>query len=420
MKIAKFTYIVGILLLILSCQSKTQIKKPDHNDSKNPANVVLGNDNFINNYLKLVENKRVGLVTNPSGVTSNLKYTSDVFFHHPKINLVALFGPEHGIRGNEYGGDKVKDAIDEITKLHIYSLYGKTRKPTEEMMNLVDVMVIDIQDIGVRSYTYIYTMAKVMEACAEFDVPFIVLDRPNPLGGLHVEGNILDQEFSSFVGLYPLPYLHGMTIGELANYFNTEFKINCDLTVVPMLNWERKMIFGDTDLNWIPTSPHVPEWQTVAYLAATGTIGELHTVSIGVGYTAPFKLVGAPWTDGNKLSKSLNALNLPGVYFRPMYFKPFYSSFEGEMCHGVQLHITDFQKFKPYITGIYIMHKLINLYPENDLFSKSNRIKMFNKVMGTDKIMDELKNQISVFDMEKSWQTDINEFKKKRYKYLLY
>ena len=420
MKLDKYIYIVGILLLFLACQSKVQIKPPTPPESIKPLKVILGNENLINNHIKLFENKRVGLITNPSGVTENLEYTSDVFFNHPKINLVALFGPEHGIRGNEYGGDKVTDSIDEQTRIPLFSLYGKTRKPTEEMMNLVDVMVIDIQDIGVRSYTYIYTMAKVMEACAEFDVPFIVLDRPNPLGGLHVEGNILDQEFSSFVGLYPLPYLHGMTIGELANYFNTEFKINCDLTVVPMLNWERKMIFGDTDLNWIPTSPHVPEWQTVAYLAATGTIGELHTVSIGVGYTAPFKLVGTPWTDGNKLSKSLNALNLPGVYFRPMYFKPFYSSFEGEMCHGVQLHITDFQKFKPYITGIYIMHKLINLYPENDLFSKSNRIKMFNKVMGTDKIMDELKNQISVFDMEKSWQSDINEFKKKRYKYLLY
>ena len=421
MKLVKYIYIVGILLLFLACQSKVQIKPPvPSTEFTKPLKVILGNENLINNQLKLFENKRVGLITNPSGVTGNLKYTSDVFFNHPKINLVALFGPEHGIRGNEYGGDKVTDSIDEQTRIPLFSLYGNTRKPTEEMMNLVDVMVIDIQDIGVRSYTYIYTMAKVMEACAEFDVPFIVLDRPNPLGGIHIEGNVLDTTFLSFVGLYPLPYIHGMTIGELAQYFNTEFKINCDLTVVPMLNWERKMIFGDTGLNWIPTSPHVPEWQTVAYLAATGTLGELHTVSIGVGYTTPFKLIGASWTDGNKLSKSLNALNLSGVYFRPMYFKPFYSLFKGEMCHGVQLHITDFQKFKPYITGIHIMHQLINLYPENDLFSNSNRVKMFNKVMGTDKIMDELKNQMSVFDMEKSWQSDINEFKKKRDKYLLY
>ena len=185
MKLDKYIYIVGILLLFLACQSKVQIKPPTPPEPAKPLKVILGNENFINNHLKLIENKRVGLITNPSGVTENLKYTSDVFFNHPKINLVALFGPEHGIRGNEYGGDKVTDSIDEQTRIPLFSLYGKTRKPTEEMMNLVDVMVIDIQDIGVRSYTYIYTMAKVMEACAEFDVPFIVLDRPNPLGGQH-------------------------------------------------------------------------------------------------------------------------------------------------------------------------------------------------------------------------------------------
>ncbi len=419
MKLDKYIYIVGILLLFLACQSKVQIKPPDL--TPKPAKqlkTILGNENFINNHLKLVENKRVGLITNPSGVTENLELTSDVFFSHPKINLVALFGPEHGIRGNEYGGDKVKDAIDEITKLPIYSLYK--RKPSEQIMNLVDIVVFDIQDIGVRSYTYIYTMAKAMEICAEFDVPFMVLDRPNPLGGIHIEGNILDTTFSSFVGMYPLPYLHGMTIGELAKYFNTEYNINCNLTVVPMINWEREMKFGDTGLRWIPTSPHVPEWQTVAYLAATGTLGELHTVSIGVGYTTPFKLIGAPWTDGNELSKYLNALNLCGVYFRPMYFKPFYSSFKGEMCHGVQLHITDFEAFNPYITGLHVMQQLIQLYPEQNLFKKPKRIKMFNKVMGTDKIKNDLKNNISVFEIEKSWQKDLNDFREKRKKYLLY
>ena len=420
MKFIIYSYITGFLFLFLACQPKVQIQPPAPPQSQKPLSVILGNDNFIKNQLKLVTNKRVGLITNPSGINGNLEYISDVFFNHPEINLVALFGPEHGIRGNEYGGNKVKNTVDTKTQIPLFSLYGKSRKPSVEMMSLVDVMVFDIQDIGVRSYTYIYTMAKAMEACAEFNIPFIVLDRPNPLGGIHVEGNVLDTTFSSFVGLYPLPYLHGMTIGELAKYFNTECNINCDLTVVLMLNWEREMNFGETGLKWIPTSPHIPEWKTVAYYAATGTLGELHTVSIGVGYTTPFKLIGAPWINGNKLSKSLNALSLPGVYFRPMYFKPFYSSFEGEMCHGVQLHITDFNAFNPYVTGLHVMQQLIQLYPEQYIFEKPKRIKMFNKVMGTDKIMNDLKNNISVFDMEKSWQSEIDKFKKIRAKYLLY
>jgi uncharacterized protein YbbC (DUF1343 family) len=420
MNFIKNIFAVGILLLFLACQSNMHIKQPTPTKPLKLLKVILGNENFISNHLKLIENKRVGLITNPSGVTSKLEYISDIFFNHPKINLVALFGPEHGIRGNEYGGDKVKDSIDEATQIPLFSLYGKTRKPSEEMMNLVDVLVFDIQDIGVRSYTYIYTMAKAMEACAEFNIPFIVLDRPNPLGGTHVEGNILDTTFSSFVGLYPLPYLHGMTIGELAKYFNIECNINCDLTVIPMLNWEREMNFGNTGLKWIPTSPHVPEWQTVAYLATTGTLGELHTVSIGVGYTTPFKLIGAPWANGNELSITLNTLQLPGVYFRPIYFKPFYSSFKGEMCQGIQLHITDYKTFKPYVTGLHIMQQLIQLYSEQNIFEKTKRLKMFNKVMGTDKIMNELKNNISVFDMEKLWQSDLEVFKIKRVKYLLY
>jgi uncharacterized protein YbbC (DUF1343 family) len=420
MKISKHFYIFGILLFIFSCQSRIQIKKSNHISAPEPAQVILGIDNLLTEHLKSIENKRVGLVTNPSGVNGNIEYTSDVFFKHPKINLVALFGPEHGIRGNEYGGDKIQDTVDETTGIPLFSLYGKNRKPSQEMLNLVDIMVFDIQDIGVRSYTYIYTMAKVMEACSEFGKPFIVLDRPNPLGGILVEGNILDTTFASFVGLYPLPYIYGMTIGELAKYFNSEFNINCDLTIIPMKRWKRQMNFGETGLTWIPTSPHVPEWQTVYYLASTGIVGELHTVSIGVGYTLPFKLIGTPWTNGNELAKSLNELILPGVYFRPHYYKPFYSLFKGEMCDGVQLHITDYLDFKPYVTGLHIMNQLINLYPEHDIFADSSRVKMFNKVTGTDKIMNDLIKRISAFEMEKSWQDELNIFKKKREKYLLY
>jgi len=420
MKIPVYVKILISLFLFVYCHAT--LKTDTSNVTiKNPQSKVgLGIDNFNKNHLSLVEGKRVGLITNPSGVNSNLRCTSDIFYQNSAINLTALFGPEHGIRGNEYAGGEIKDTIDANTNVPLFSLYGESRKPTKKMLDYVDVLVFDIQDIGIRSYTYIYTMAKAMEASTEYNIPFIVLDRPNPLGGLKIEGNILDTTFSSFVGLYPLPYIHGMTIGELARYFNAEFDINCNLTVIPMENWERNMIFGDTGLDWVPTSPHVPEWQTVFYIASTGIIGELHSVSVGVGYTTPFKLIGTPWINGEVFAESLNQLNLPGVYFRPTYFKPFYSLFKSDVCGVIQLPISDYEAFKPYITGISILYQIISLYPERDLFSNPDRVDMFNKVMGTDLIMNQLINKVPLSIIENSWQQDLNEFYEKRNKYLLY
>jgi uncharacterized protein YbbC (DUF1343 family) len=336
------------------------------------------------------------------------------------VNLIALFGPEHGIRGEVYAGEKISTSKDVKTGLPVYSLYGKTRKPSEDMLNNIDVILIDIQDIGLRAYTYIYTMAKVMEAAALQNKHVIILDRPNPIGGLRIEGNLVEKKYESFVGLYPIPYQHGMTIGELAMFFNQEFNINCKLDVIPMIGWRRDMLWEDTGLKWVPTSPHVPHWQSILYMGATGTFGELGILSEGVGYTSPFEIVGAPWIDGQEFSNQLNSLNIPGVYFRPLYFKPYYAHYAGQVCQGVQLHITDPDIFQPYKTGLHIMRIHMRLYPRQDLFAKKKRVNMFDKVVGSDQIRKSLLASASISEMERSWLPEVEKFKSKRKEYLLY
>ena len=410
-------FTIVMLLLTASVVLKQSVNQESHPDEKM---VVLGVENFLRNHLNLVKGKKVGLITNPSGVDRYLNSTADEFFKHPDINLTALLGPEHGIRGAIYAGEKISDEVDPHTKLPVFSLYGKHRKPTAEMLQNLDVLVVDIQDIGIRAYTFIYTMAKVMEAAAEFDKEVIVLDRPNPLGGIAIEGNRVQEGFFSFVGMYPIPYRHGMTIGELAKLFNREFKINCDLTVIPMLNWERNMFWDDTRLPWVPTSPHVPHWETTLFMSATGLFGELRTLSEGVGYTSPFEITGAPWIDGYRLAEALNKLNIEGIIFRPLYFKPYYASFKGDVCQGVQLHLTDRRKFNSFLTGLYIMQTIIALYPEHDLFAQKDRINMFNKVTGCDYIMRDLKAGLPVADIQAKWLAELNEFKTLRAEYLLY
>jgi len=413
-------YPLAALSIIIFWSCSSGIKTIDKQIIHEKKNVILGVENFTAGHLNLVKNKKAGLLTNPSGVDRRLNSTADVFHKHPDINLTALFGPEHGIRGAVYGGDKIKDEIDPHTGLPIYSLYGKNRKPTAAMLENVDVLIVDIQDIGVRAYTYIYTMAKVMEAAAEFNKEVIVLDRPNPLGGLAVEGNLVQDGFFSFVGLYPIPYRPGLTIGELAKLFNTEYKINCRLTVIPLINWKRDMYWDKTGLPWVPTSPHVPHWETVLFMSATGTFGELRTLSEGVGYTSPFELTGAPWINGYELAEALNDLKLPGIIFRPLYYKPYYASYKGEVCQGVQIHITDMDAFNSYTAGLHIMQTIMKLYPDQDLFAYKKRIKMFGKVMGCDYIMEDLEAGLPVSEIQVKWQKELAAFKKIRQNYLLY
>jgi len=415
--ITKIVIILAIGILI-SCQpahvEKHTMEKPT------PKSVVLGIDNFITNYVDMVKGKQVGLLTNPSGVNNRLQATSDILFNNDKVNLTTLFSPEHGIRGVNSAGEKIASSIDIKTGLPVYSLYGKTQRPAANMLEETDIIMIDIQDIGLRSYTYIYTMAMMMEAAAEYGKRIIVLDRPNPIGGIQVEGNLVEKDYFSFVGLYPIPYRHGMTIGELALLFNTEFNINCILDVIPMTGWKRKMSWDQTGLEWIPTSPHIPHWKSILYMGATGVLGELDMLSEGVGYTLPFEIVGAPWIDGEVFSNHLNLLNIPGVYFRPVYFKPYYARYAGQICQGVQLHISDPSIFQPYSTGLHIIHTHMQLYPEIDLFSKINHAKMFDKVVGTNKIRDALAVNSQIEEIVNSWTSELESFKRLREKYLLY
>lgn len=382
--------------------------------------VMLGNENLILNYPDIIIRKNIGLLTNAAGVNSRLESSIDVFFNHPEIKLMALFSPEHGIRGAAYAGDLVNDDMDVRTGLRVYSLYGKNKKPPIEMLADPDIILIDLQDTGVRSYTYIYSMAEVMKAAAQYGKKVFVLDRPNPLGGRQVEGNILESGFESFIGMYPIPYRYGMTIGELARLFNTEFEINCDLTVIPMKHWQRDMLWDDTGLHWVPTSPHIPNGLSPLYSCITGPLGELQTISNGVGYTSPFELIGAPWIDAYELADALNSLNLTGVCFRPVFYKPYYAAFNGQNCQGVQIHLIDPKECNLFVTGLHIIQTLIKLYPEQNIFVNKDRLEMFNYVMGCDWILLDLQNNIPVNAIQNKWQDNLQKFNSIREQYLIY
>lgn len=387
---------------------------------QSPTVVISGLENFLSNFTHLVKNKRVGLVTNPSGIDRNFNSTIDIFFNHPGINLTTLFAVEHGIHGDAFAGQKVSDYKDPVTHLPIYSLYGSTKKPSPEMLKDIDALVFDIQDVGVRSYTYISSMGMILEACAENNVEIIILDRPNPLGGIIIEGNILEKKYQSHVGYFEIPYRHGMTMGEIALMYNSENKLKAHLTVIPLLNWQRAMFWDETGLPWFPTSPHVLHWETTLFMPISGIIGELQTVNIGVGYTAPFEFIAAPWIEAQQLANTLNSLNLNGLHFRPAHFTPYYSTYKTELCHGVQIHITNKKAFRPFIAGLHILKTLFELYPEQDMFGKPGRLKAFNQVLGSSSIYDGLKGGKSVEQIKVEWQTGIEGFLKIRQKYLLY
>ena len=288
------------------------------------SQVLTGIEVLADRDFDLLMGKRVGLVTNPTGVDGSLRSTIDILHEH--VNLTALFGPEHGVRGDYSAGDHVGDQVDTQTGIPVFSLYGASRKPGKEALELVDVLVYDIQDIGARSYTYISTMGLVMEAAAEMNKEVVILDRPNPLGGIRVEGPLVEDGFFSFVSQYRIPYVYGLTCGELALMLNGEGMLEggkqCRLQVVPMEGWHREMTFGETGLPWVPTSPHIPDYHTSYFYPATGIIGELDPNMIGIGYTLPFQVLVTEKVDAVQLSAAMNALQIEGVIFRPIWFKP--------------------------------------------------------------------------------------------------
>ena len=379
---------------------------------------VLRADGF-----KLLEGKRVGLTTNPTGVDSNLKSTIDILWEAENVNLVALYGPEHGVRGNVHAGDVVDNEVDKKTGLKMYSLYGKTKKPNKEMMDEIDVMVYDIQDNGCRSYTYISTMGMLMEACIEHGKELIVLDRPNPLGGEKIEGCLVEDGYISFVSQFKIPYLYGQTPGELALYLNaTDYENKCKLTVVEMKGWERDMTWDETGLEWIVASPHVPHGQSAVFYPVTGIFGEFGYISIGVGYTLPFEVMGAPWISADTLAEAMNALELPGLEFRPIYYKPYYSTFQGELCQGVQIHILDYEKARLSEVQFLVVQELMRLWPEKDWFQLCNqkRFGMFDKVCGTNKIREMFGKRYQWEDIREYWYKDVEAYRKASSKYYLY
>lgn len=375
--------------------------------------------------------KRVGLVTNPSGVDSQLCSTIDILFNAPEVNLVALYGPEHGVRGDVYAGGKISDSIDEVTGLPVYSLYGTTRKPTQEMLKGIDVMVYDIQDVGVRSYTFISTLGLVMEACAPLGIEVMVLDRPNPLGGDKIEGCYVEQPFNSFVSQYKIPYVYGLTVGELAVLINEEGlnrgqkgdqeSVKCQLSVVPMEGWKRDMLYEATGLPWVLPSPNIPFKDSPMYYAASGICGELYGfMNIGVGYTLPFQVFGATWLDPMKLKTKLENCGLEGISFRTIWFKPFSGSQKGELVGGLQFFFTDYEKARITEVQFYVIQAVAELYPDKKAFEVINGYGLFDKVCGTDYVRKEFSKGYKVSEIIDYWRKDEDSFRILAQKYHIY
>ena len=373
---------------------------------------------------ELLEGKRVGLITNPIGVDDGLRSTVDILNEAPNVELVALFGPEHGVRGDAHAGDHVGNQTDPVTGLPVYSLYGKTRKPTPEMLRGIDVLVYDIQDIGCRSFTYISTMGEAMAAAAENGIEFVVLDRPNPLGGRKVEGPLVQDGFFSFVSQYRIPYVYGLTCGELAMLLNGEGMIGkpCNLHVVAMEGWKRDMVYEDTGLQWIPSSPHIPQAETAFFYPASGIVGDFGYLSIGVGYTIPFQMFAAEWIDAEQFADSLNALKLPGVIFRPIHVKPFYSVGQGKQLHGVQVHLTKYPDAPLTDIQFYVMQEIARLYPDRAVLANADtaRFRMMDQVTGSDYVRKTFAARNRFEDIRAYWYKDVAPFRTLSRKYYLY
>jgi len=380
---------------------------------------VLKEQNF-----KILEGKRVGLITNPTGVDNDLKSTIDILHEAKNVKLVALFGPEHGVRGDVHAGDHVDNSNDPSTGVPVYSLYGKTRKATPDMLKGIDVLVYDIQDIGCRSFTYISTMGLAMEAAAENNIEFVVLDRPNPVNGLKIEGNVVEDGCYSFVSQFKIPYVYGLTCGELAMMLNNEnmLKKQCKLHVVKMKGWKRKMDYTQTGLQWVPASPHIPHAHSAEFYPVSGILGELGYMSIGVGYTIPFQMFAAEWIKADEFAAKMNSLNLPGIKFRPIHLNPFYAVGQGKNLQGVQVHITDYKKAALSEIQFYIMQEVAELYPDKAVFNNADnkRFSMFDKVSGSDQIRLRFAKNNRFEDIKDYWYKDVESFKKLSKKYYLY
>lgn len=373
----------------------------------------------------LIKSARVGAVVHPASILPDYRHTGDALMAAGGFELKALLGPQHGARGEKQDNMIESEFYqDPDTGLPVYSLYGETRRPTEEMLRDIDVLLFDLQDVGTRVYTFIHTMAYCMEACASFGKRMVVLDRPNPVNGRQVEGNLLDPAFSSFVGLYPIPMRHGMTTGELALFLNSEFGIGCDLAVVPMEQWRRDYWFDQTGLPWVMPSPNLPTLESAAVYPGTVLV-EGTCLSEGRGTTRPFELIGAPFINSRTYAARLNALRLPGVLFRAAYFQPTFQKWAGETCGGVQIHVLDRSVFEPYLTGIAVLSVARALYPEffrwrNPPYEYEHKRLPIEILCGGRSIPDSIWQGVPPDRIRESWQPDVDAFRRRRAPYLLY
>lgn len=394
-------------------------------DTCKKTTVKLGVEKLLQARLDLLRGARVGLICNQASVDHGLRQVADIFHEHPDINLTALFGPQHGIRGDVQDNMIETDhAIDTVTRLPIYSLYSETREPTEEMLKDVDVLVFDMQDVGCRIYTFVYTLANCMRAAKKLGKKVIACDRPNPINGRQVAGNVLEPEFASFVGQFPIPTRHGMTVCELARMFNEHFGIGCDLECIPMDGWSRDQWLDQTDAPWVLPSPNMP---TLA--AATVFPGTVHVegtqLSEGRGTTLPFELVGAPYVDPEKLARELAQIGLPGVYFRACVFRPTFQKQMDKNCGGVQLHVTDRASFEPVISGIAVVKMIHDLYPDQfkwklPPYEYEYDKNPFDVISGTASLREAFERGASLQSIEDSWRGPLAEFMELRARYLVY
>lgn len=436
-------FIISFLILLMIFSGAVSCKKRTVSENQQAVvpSVKPGVEVFLEKHLPLVKGKKVGLITNPSGVDSQLRSTAWLFKENPEIKLIALYGPEHGVRGNAQAGEYVPFYFDDKFNLPVFSLYGQSFRPDPWMLNNIDefmrtfdtqhtgkipekdmikeidVLVFDIQDVGTRVYTYVATMAYAMEVCAELGVDFIVLDRPNPINGITLEGAVLKYpEYSSFVGLYPIPLRHGMTVGELARLFNDKFlKKKAKLTVIPAEGWKREMWFDQTGLPWVMPSPNMPTLET-----ATVYPGQVYlegtNISEGRGTTRPFELFGAPWIDGYELTRKLNQLKLPGVLFREAWFTPSFSKYQGQLCGGSQIHVVDRNSFRPFLTSLWIIRTIMDMYPGKFSFYPD----YFDKIMGNSEVRLALQSGRLPSEIIRGLEPGLQEFEQLRKNYLLY
>ncbi len=379
-----------------------------------------GLDTLITRHLDLLAGKRVGLVTNSSAITAHVVPAVDAL--RPLCTLTALFAPEHGLSAHAADGADIDSTVDRRSGLPVYSLYGATQKPTADMLRDVDVLLFDIQDVGVRFYTYIWTMSYLLEACAEQHLPLIVLDRPNPIGGEIVEGPTLEPGYESFVGRWPVPLRHGLTVGELAAMFNAEREMGVDLTVIRTEGWTRAMWFDQTGLPWVPPSPAMPKLETAVVYPGACLI-EGTNVSCGRGTPTPFEGIGAPWIDAHRLADALNALDLPGVRFRPIWFTPSDAKFRGETCQGVFLHVVDRAAFRPLRSGLHLVSTLRHMWPVEFQWrptSWEGTPPHFDLLIGNGWVRPQIDAGRPVDEIVAGWQDSLQTFEQLCKAYLLY